>query len=126
LGGEKSTSSLTVDRIPSITHGGWSTQSAAAVRARRLSFRGRWNRSTKPLDCGWYAVVVEWVMLRSWQRKAHKEEVNWAPQSEVMTNGTPNRAIKLVKRAFVQSGALMTLRGIASGHLVVLSMMVNR
>jgi hypothetical protein len=78
------------------------------------------------LDWGWYAVVVVWVMFRSWQSEAHKAEVNCAPLSEVMTEGTPNLAIQPVKRACAQSAAVMEARGIASGHLVVLSMTVNR
>ena len=48
----------------------------AATRACRASYRLWWNRSTRLLDCGWYAVVVELSMLSSWQRAAHKEEVN--------------------------------------------------
>jgi hypothetical protein len=112
--------------MPSITHGIWSAQSALAVLARRASFRRRWKRSTSPLDWGWYAVVVVWVMFRSWQSEAHKAEVNCAPLSEVMTEGTPNLAIQPVKRACAQSAAVMEARGIASGHLVVLSMTVNR
>jgi hypothetical protein len=43
-----------------------------------------------------------------------------------MTEGTLNRAIHPVKRAFAQSAAVMEVRGIASGHLVVLSMTVHR
>ena len=65
-------------------------------------------------------------MLRSWQREAHKEEVNWASLYVVMTDGTPNRAIQPVKRTCAQSAAVMVVRGIASSHLVVLSMTVNR
>ena len=55
--------------------------------------------------------------MRSWKRKAHKEEVNWVPLSVVMTDWTPNRAIQPVKRACALSAAVMVVRGIASGHL---------
>ena len=117
-------SSLKVYCIPSITHRRWSAQSAAADRACRASFSPRWNRFIKPLDCGWCAVVVERVMLML--SAAHREEVNWAPRSEVMIDGTPNRPIQPAKRAFAQAAAVMEARGITSGYLVVLSMMVNR
>ena len=52
--------------------------------------------------------------------------MNWAPLSEVMTDGTLNRAIQPMKRACAQSAVVMAVRGIASGHLVVLSMTLNR
>jgi hypothetical protein len=78
------------------------------------------------LDCGWYAVVGEWLMLSRLHRAAHKADVNWAPLSEVMVAGTPNLEIQLVKRALAQSAAVMAGSGIASGHRDVLSMTVNR
>ncbi len=73
-------SSLGAARRPRRTHGRWSTQFAAAQRARRASFRRRWKRSTIPLDCGSKAVVWLCWMLSRLQRAAHREEVNWAPR----------------------------------------------
>ena len=49
-----------------------------------------------------------------------------APLSEVMTDRTLNHVVQPVKRAFAQSLMAINVRGIASGHLVVLSMIVNR
>jgi hypothetical protein len=40
------------ERMPNITQGRCWSQSAFASRARRASFRRRWNLSTRPLDCG--------------------------------------------------------------------------
>ncbi len=42
------------------------------------------------LDCGWYAVVWACWMLSRSHRVAHREEVNWGLQSDVMTPGTPD------------------------------------
>ncbi len=53
-------------------------------------------------------------------------DMNWAPLSDVMVAGTPNRDTQPAKRALTQSAAVMDVSGIASGHLEVRSMMVNR
>jgi hypothetical protein len=43
-----------------------------------------------------------------------------------MVAGTPKWDTHLAKRALAQSAAVMEASGMASGHLDVLSMMVNR
>jgi hypothetical protein len=60
------------------------------------------------------------------QRRDHKEKVNCAPLSEVMTSGMPNRTIREVMKASAQSTADMLRIGMASSHLVDLSMRVKR
>ncbi len=55
-----------------------------------------------------------------------RADVNWAPLSEVMVAGTPKGDTHPAKRALAQSTAVMEASGMASGHLDVLSMMVNR
>ena len=65
-------------------------------------------------------------MLSRLQRPAHRADVNWAPLSDVMVAGTPNRDTQPAKRALAQSAAVMDERGMASGHLDVLSIIVNR
>ena len=65
-------------------------------------------------------------MERSEHSAVHRVDVNWAPLSEVMTVGTPNRCIHPVNRAAAQSAAAILLRGIASGQRVVLSTTVNK
>ncbi len=51
--------------------------------------------------------------------------MNWAPLSDVMVAGTPNLATQPAERALAQS-AVMDERGMASGHLDVLWIIVNR
>ena len=65
-------------------------------------------------------------MLSRLHRPAQRADVNWAPLSEVMVAGTPKRDTHPAKRALAQSAAVMESSGIASGYLVVLSMIVNR
>jgi hypothetical protein len=52
-------------------------------------------------------------------RPAHRADVNWAPLSDVMVAGTPNRDTQPAKRALAQSAAVMDESGMASGHLEV-------
>ncbi len=49
-----------------------------------------------------------------------------APLSEVMVAGTPKQDTHPAKRALAQLAAVMEASGMASGHLDVLSMIVNR
>ena len=65
-------------------------------------------------------------MLSKLQRPDHRADVNLAPLSDVMVAGTPNREIQLAKMALAQSATVMDERGMASGHLDVLSIIVNR
>jgi hypothetical protein len=48
-------------------------------------------------------------MLSRLQRPAHRADVNWAPLSDVMVAGTPNRD-QLAKRALAHSAAVMDER----------------
>ena len=59
-------------------------------------------------------------------RPAHRADVNWAPLSDVMVAGTPNRDTQPTKRAMAQSAAVMDESGMASGHLEVRSIIVKR
>ncbi len=65
-------------------------------------------------------------MLSRLHRPAQRADVNWAPLSDVIVAGTPNRDTQPVKRALAQSAAVMEASGMASGHLKVRSMIVNR
>jgi hypothetical protein len=65
-------------------------------------------------------------MLSKLHRAAQKVDVNWAPLSDVMVAGTPNMDTQPAKRALAKSVAVMDERGTASGHLDVLSIIVNR
>jgi hypothetical protein len=65
-------------------------------------------------------------MSRILQSEVHRLEVNCAPLSDVMTEGTPNRWIHPEKSAAAQSAAAMLLSGMASGQRVVLSTIVKR
>ena len=65
-------------------------------------------------------------MCSKLQRPDHRADVNLAPLSDVMVAGTPNREIQLAKMALAQSATVMDERGMASGHLDVLSIIVKR
>jgi hypothetical protein len=65
-------------------------------------------------------------MLSRLYRPAHRADVNWAPLSDVMVAGTPNGDTQPAKRALAQLAAVMDVSVMASGHLEVWSMMVNR
>ena len=65
-----------------------------------------------------------WMLSRS--RPAHRADVNWAPLFDVMVAGTSNRDTQPAKRALAQSAVVMDVSGMASGHLEVQSMIVNR
>ena len=70
----------------------------------------------------WRSVVFQ----RRIHNSAQISEVNCAPLSDVIIAGTPKRGIQLKNSASVQSLVLVAERGIASNHLVDLSMIVNR
>jgi hypothetical protein len=65
-------------------------------------------------------------MLSSLQRADQRVDVNCGPLSLVMVEGRPNPCIQPAKRSAAQSAADVEERGIASGHLVVLSIIVKR
>ena len=52
--------------------------------------------------------------------------MNWAPLSEVRVDGTPNLEIHESMKTLAQESAEVEDMGMASGHLVVLSMIVKR
>ena len=58
-------------------------------------------------------------------RLVHSEDVKGVPLSDVMCCGTPWAAIQLM-RAFRQDWVVASVMGMASGHLVDLSMIVKR
>jgi hypothetical protein len=60
------------------------------------------------------------------ERPAHRADMNWVPLSDVMVAGTPNRDTQPAKRALAQLAAVMDERGMASSHLEVRSIIVNR
>ena len=51
--------------------------------------------------------------------------MNCLPLSDVISNWIPNRDIHVI-RALVQSSAVWSFMGMASGHRVYLSMIVNK
>ena len=59
-------------------------------------------------------------------RAAQRLDVKTEPLSEVMTSGRPNLAIQPSRRARRQSVVVAVFMGVASGHLVDLSIVVNR
>lgn len=71
-------------------------------------------------------MVWEQLIPRVEQTEDQTEDVNWAPLSEVRVDGTPNLDIQVEMRAREQASAVMEVKGTASGHLEVLSMMVSR
>ncbi len=64
-------------------------------------------------------------MFSRLHRPAHRADVNWAPLSDVMVVGTPNRYTQPAKRALAQLAAVMDDSGMASGHLEVRSIIVK-
>ena len=67
--------------------------------------------------CGW--IPTKFVRL------VHSDDVKGVPLSDEMCSGTPWAAIQ-VMRAFRQDCVVASSMGMASGHLVDLSIMVNR
>lgn len=65
-------------------------------------------------------------MPRNSDMRAHKAEVNCAPRSEVICSGGPKRDTQWYCRAEHNVAVLVSATGIASGHLVYLSTIVNR
>ena len=70
-------------------------------------------------------MVCERLMPRIEQTSDQTEEVNCAPLSVVMTDGTPKREIHEERSACAQTTAVIEDRGTTSGHLEVLSIMVR-
>ena len=57
---------------------------------------------------------------------AQREDVNWAPLSEVMVEGTAYLEIHVSINTRTQDAEVVEVTGTASGHLEVLSIIVNR
>ena len=109
-----------------MTQGSWADQSADWHLDIRAALRERWNLSTIPLASGLYAAVVWSSMPSDDASAAQRLDVKTEPRSEVMTSGRPNLAIHPSRRARRQSLVVALFIGVASGHLVDLSMVVNR
>ena len=71
-------------------------------------------------------MVVMCLILSREQMVDHRDEVNWAPLSLVITAGMPNLEIHLWNMEEAYSATETPVRGIASGHLVDLLMHVKR
>ena len=93
--------------------------------AFRLAFSWQWKRSTSPLHFGWKEVVLLILILSSDDSSFQRLDINCLPLSDVIPNGIPNRDIHVI-RALVQSSAVWSFMGMASGHHVYLSMIVNK
>ena len=106
--------------------GSWLYQFGVVQRAFNASLSLRCILSTKPLDCGWYAVVWFSLIPRVSDMPLQRAEVNCGPLSEVMILGTPKRETQLYMSAVQSAGAVVSVSGIASGHLVYRSRMVKR
>ena len=59
-------------------------------------------------------------------KAVHRFEVNCGPLSDVMSAGTPNRAMWCEMRARAHEAAVASVIGMASGHRVYRLMIVNR
>ena len=66
------------------------------------------------------------MILSREQMADHRDEVKWVPLSLVITAGTPNLEIHPWNMVEAHSAAEIPVRGIASDHLVDLSMHVKR
>ena len=56
---------------------------------------------------------------------SHNSEQNWTPLSDVITSGTPNLAIQPWMKASATAAVVVLDRGMASSHLVDLSIIVR-
>jgi hypothetical protein len=70
-------------------------------------------------------VVMCWMFSRL-HSASQTADVNWVPQSEVMTAGTSKRLTQPATKASAIAAASMFLTGMASIHLVDRSKMVKR
>ena len=73
-----------------------------------------------------YAVVLWCVVPIRQAREAQSSDRKAGPRSVVMSSGTPKRLIQLESKASAQVLVEVSGMGVASGHLVERSMMVNR
>lgn len=113
---------LNAERCPRSTTGRISHQSDVwwqIIDALRV----RWNLSMIPLDCGWYGVVLRWVIVVNSRNRA---DSNCLPRSVVILIGTPNREIQPETKWRATVLAVMSDIGMASGQRVNLSIPVRQ
>ena len=79
--------------------------------AQREDFKDQWKCSIIPLDCRWKLVVVEWEIFNVSQTLAQKEDVNWAPRSEVKRTGMAKREIQVEIQARVENSCFCRIVG---------------
>ena len=60
--------------------------------------------------------MVDAEIPREEQTPAQMEKVNWEPQSDVRTNGTPNFATREKRYALTQDSAVIELNEATYGH----------
>jgi len=85
-------SSLHAARMPSRTIGSTCVHLLLAWYLI-AAFRCRWNLSTMPFVCGWYAAVLKWVVPISSFNWRKRYDSNCRPWSVVTRKGVPNRQI---------------------------------
>ena len=85
--------------------GSSSIQPGPCRHALRAPFRLQWNRSTKPLAWGWYAVVECCSTPRVAFISFHRDPVNRAPRSDMIRSGTPSLDIQTRTMARTQVAA---------------------
>ena len=69
---------------------------------------------------------METLIPSSLQTPVQMEDMNWLPLSEVKVSGTPNLETNVEIKARTQDSAVIDDKGITSGHLVLLSIIVSR
>ena len=111
---------------PSRTHGSCESQFSSVHLAIKAAFRERCDLSTMPLAAGLYAVVLWSVVPMRRASEAHSSDRKAGPLSVVMSSGTPKRLIQLERRAAAQALEEESDIGVASGHLVERSIIVNK
>ena len=79
-----------------------------------------------PFASGLYAVVVFVAMPSLDASCVHNAEVNTEPLSDVMESGRPNLETHACNKAVTHDVVDASFMGTASGHLVDLSIAVNR
>ena len=84
-----------------------------------------WDRSTRLLELGWYAVVRMRFKPNICISSFQGYESNWRPLSVEKVEGTPKRAIQQLTKAQAIVSAVISVIGMASGHYVNRSTQVS-
>ena len=113
-------------RRPKRTQGSWLHQSEVEHLAVSDAFNVLCHLSTIPFAWGWYDVVCCRFTPSSWASDDQTSDVKTEPRSDVMCSGRPNLLIQASSRADAHDKVVASSFGIASSHLVDLSMIVNR